>query len=78
MTGHIEFSANAAFLHCRKMGVTHYDLAGVDDVNVPGVASFKRRTGAQRVEWLDDSVYLTGWAEVLFDGDWLRQIIRTA
>ena len=28
--------------------------------------------GAQRVEWLDDSVYLTGWAEVLFDGEWLR------
>ena len=33
--------------------------------------------GAQRVEWLDDSVYLTGWAEVLFDGEWLRQILRT-
>lgn len=28
--------------------------------------------GRQRVEWLEDSVYLTGWAEVLFDGDWLR------
>jgi diaminopimelate epimerase len=28
--------------------------------------------GEQRVEWRDDSVYLTGWAEVLFDGDWLR------
>jgi diaminopimelate epimerase len=35
------------------------------DVVAPG--------GAQRVEWLDDSVYLTGWAEVLFDGEWLRQ-----
>ena len=34
------------------------------DVIAPG--------GAQRVEWLDDSVYLTGWAEVLFDGEWLR------
>ena len=29
--------------------------------------------GAQRVEWRDDSVYLTGWAEVLCDGEWLRQ-----
>jgi diaminopimelate epimerase len=29
--------------------------------------------GPQRVEWLDDSVYLTGWAEILFDGEWLRQ-----
>jgi diaminopimelate epimerase len=28
--------------------------------------------GRQRVEWRDDSVYLTGWAEVLVDGDWLR------
>jgi diaminopimelate epimerase len=24
--------------------------------------------GAQRVEWHDDTVYLTGWAEVLFEG----------
>ena len=28
--------------------------------------------GEQRVEWRDDSVYLTGWAEVLYDGTWLR------
>jgi diaminopimelate epimerase len=28
--------------------------------------------GRQRVEWRDDSVYLTGWAEVLCDGVWLR------
>jgi diaminopimelate epimerase len=28
--------------------------------------------GRQRVEWRDDNVYLTGWAEVLFDGTWLR------
>ena len=28
--------------------------------------------GTQRVDWRDDSVYLTGWAEVLFDGTWLR------
>ena len=27
--------------------------------------------GTQRVEWRDDSVYLTGWAEVVFDGTWL-------
>jgi diaminopimelate epimerase len=33
--------------------------------------------GAQRVEWRDDSVYLTGWAEVLFEGEWCRQILRT-
>lgn len=28
--------------------------------------------GGQQVEWRDDSVYLTGWAEVLFDGTWRR------
>ncbi len=28
--------------------------------------------GSQRVEWRDDGVYLTGWAEILFDGIWLR------
>ena len=36
------------------------------------------RGGAQRVEWRDDNIYLTGWAEVLFDGEWLGQIPRTA
>jgi len=34
------------------------------DVTAPG--------GTQRVEWRDDNVYLTGWAEVLFDGTWLK------
>jgi diaminopimelate epimerase len=28
--------------------------------------------GSQRVEWRDDGVYLTGWAEVLFEGHWVR------
>jgi diaminopimelate epimerase len=28
--------------------------------------------GSQRVEWRDDSVYLTGWAEILFDAVWIR------
>lgn len=27
--------------------------------------------GTQRVEWLDAGVYLTGWAEVVFDGYWV-------
>jgi diaminopimelate epimerase len=30
--------------------------------------------GSQRVEWLDDGVYLTGWAEVVFDGYWLPRL----
>ena len=32
--------------------------------------------GSQRVEWLDDSVYLTGWAEVLGEGEWFRELPR--
>lgn len=27
--------------------------------------------GSQRVEWLDDGIYLTGWAEVVLDGQWI-------
>jgi diaminopimelate epimerase len=27
--------------------------------------------GTQRVEWREDSVYLTGWAEILAEGRWL-------
>jgi diaminopimelate epimerase len=34
--------------------------------------------GTQRVEWLSDNVYLTGWAEVVCDGEWLGQIPRTS
>lgn len=33
------------------------------DVVAPG--------GTQRVEWREDGIYLTGWAEILFDGMWL-------
>jgi diaminopimelate epimerase len=33
--------------------------------------------GAQWVEWKDDGVYLTGWAEILCEGQWLRQFPRT-
>ena len=27
--------------------------------------------GSQRVEWLDDGMYLTGWARLVFEGRWL-------
>jgi diaminopimelate epimerase len=30
--------------------------------------------GPQRVEWREDSVYLTGWAELVCEGDWLRRL----
>ena len=28
----------------------------------------------QRVEWRDDGIYLTGWAEVVFDGHWVSSL----
>jgi diaminopimelate epimerase len=42
----------------------HGGAARSIDVTAPG--------GTQRVEWLEDGVYLTGWAEVLLDGRWLK------
>ena len=36
------------------------------DVVAPG--------GSQRVEWRADGVYLTGWAEVICDGQWMRPL----
>jgi diaminopimelate epimerase len=42
------------------------DAAREADVISPG--------GAQRVEWRDDNVYLTGWAEVVSEGEWLRAL----
>jgi diaminopimelate epimerase len=27
--------------------------------------------GSQRVEWLEDGIYLTGWAKLVFEGNWL-------
>ena len=34
--------------------------------------------GTQRVEWRDDGIYLTGWAEVVFDGHWVPPRTRTS
>jgi diaminopimelate epimerase len=42
----------------------HGGASRVSDVIAPG--------GTQRVEWREDGVYLTGWAEVVLDGQWLR------
>jgi diaminopimelate epimerase len=30
--------------------------------------------GSQRVEWTDENVFLTGWAEVICEGEWLRKL----
>ena len=42
---------------------THGGAARTVEVIAPG--------GTQRVEWLDDGVYLTGWAELVMEGQWL-------
>lgn len=42
----------------------HGGAARALDIVAPG--------GTQRVEWRDDGVYLTGWAEIVFEGNWLR------
>jgi diaminopimelate epimerase len=42
----------------------HGGAARAADVIAPG--------GTQRVEWREDGVYLTGWAELVLDGHWLR------
>lgn len=41
----------------------HGGAAREVDVVAPG--------GTQRVEWRDEGVYLTGWAEIVLEGDWL-------
>ena len=40
----------------------HGGAARSVDVVAPG--------GTQRVEWLEDGVYLTGWAAIVLDGEW--------
>lgn len=42
---------------------THGGAAREMDVIAPG--------GAQRVEWREEGLFLTGWAEILFEGQWL-------
>jgi diaminopimelate epimerase len=39
------------------------------DVIAPG--------GTQRVEWRDEGIFLTGWAELVAEGQWLTTIRRT-
>jgi diaminopimelate epimerase len=43
--------------------MAHTEVPRDLDVIAPG--------GTQRVEWRDDGVYLTGWAEMIFEGAWL-------
>ena len=49
---------------CAVAAAVHGGAARAIDVVAPG--------GTQRVEWRDDGVYLTGWAEIVLEGNWLR------
>ena len=44
----------------------HGGAARTADVVAPG--------GTQRVEWRDDGVFLTGWAEIVLEGYWLAHV----
>jgi diaminopimelate epimerase len=45
------------------VATAHGGAARAQDVVAPG--------GTQRVEWLEDGLVLTGWAEVVLEGEWL-------
>lgn len=40
--------------HCRRVGVIHYDMGGVDPIGNPGVYDFKKGTGAVLHEYLGE------------------------
>lgn len=40
--------------HCKEVGVTHYDLSGIDPNGARGVYDWKRRTGAEELEYLGE------------------------
>ena len=46
--------------------IAHAGAPRVLDVIAPG--------GAQRVEWSADGLFLTGWAELLWEGTWLADV----
>jgi diaminopimelate epimerase len=54
--------ACAAAVAAMSFGSARRDV----DVEAPG--------GTQRVEWRDEGVYLTGWAEVVFEGRWIAPV----
>lgn len=60
----------AAVTHAINMGVTHYDLNGVDPVSNKGVFKFKKETGAQLLEYLGEWDWSTS--------DWLKRAFNWA
>ena len=41
-------------LHCKRIGISYYDLGGIDPINNPGVYNFKKGTGAKHFESLGE------------------------
>lgn len=60
----------AAVTHAINMGVTHYDLNGVDPVSNHGVFKFKKEMGAQLLEYLGEWDWSTS--------DWLKRAFNWA
>jgi diaminopimelate epimerase len=46
--------------------IAHGQAARSVDVVAPG--------GSQRVEWAEAGLFLTGWAELLWEGTWLADL----
>lgn len=59
-------------LECKKRGVTHYDLGGIDPWANPGVYTFKKETGAREVEFLGEWDWATS-SLLRFLGNWAIQ-----
>ena len=59
-------------LECRKQGVIHYDLGGIDPFANPGVYTFKKETGAREVEFLGEWDWATSGG-LRFLGNWAIQ-----
>jgi diaminopimelate epimerase len=60
------FSSGTGSCAALVAAATHGGAGRTAEVIAPG--------GAQRVEWLEDTVYLTGWAEIVCEGAWLRPL----
>ena len=50
---------------CAVAAAAHGGAAREIDVIAPG--------GTQRVAWREEGVFLTGWAQIVFEGEWLPQ-----
>jgi diaminopimelate epimerase len=49
-------------------------IAAIAHAGAPRVLDVVAAGGAQRVEWTADGLFLTGWAELLWEGTWLAEL----